>query len=66
MGLVVSGEKEYMGEGDELWPEERLAESPQYGDASSSTSHACFFSPLIISQKRSFIKGKVSVAFLLS
>lgn len=45
MELVVSGEKEYMGEGDELWPEERLAESPQYGDASSSTSHACFFSP---------------------
>lgn len=54
-----------MGEGDELWPEETLADSPQYGDA-SSISHACLFFPLIISQNRIFIEGKVSVAFLLS
>lgn len=40
-----------MGEGDELWPEETLADSPQYGDASSSISHACFFSPNHFTEK---------------
>lgn len=55
--LVVLREKnEYMGEGDKMWPGERLADSFQYGHASSSILHALLIYFFMMSQNRIFIE----------